>query len=337
MKNKTIWFDFTNVPHVSFLRPIIDHFKEYNQLFSVRDFAETKALFENIINRQYYLVGKHEGHNKLLKILGSLSRTATLYNSMPDFDLKISVGGDASNLVAKLRRRKSITFDDNEKAPNWRYSRFSDFAFWPLCIPRTTLLRQGFNTRKLFQYNGFKEDLYLAGYLPDDSFLKKIPFEHYIVVRPENLSANYVHGKSSIVPDLLKCLANEGYNILYLPRYDKDKEYSLGIKSLFIPISPLNGLDICYHADAVLTGAGTLAREAACLGIPAISFYTGKELLAVDQEMVKKGSMFYSRKPKEILNHLKRSKKTEPDLSRSAEVKKQVLSKLDEIMFNFGF
>ena len=42
---------------------------------------------------------------------------------------------------------------------------------------------------------------------------------------------------------------------------------------IFVPEGPLNGLDVCY-SDAVLTGAGTFAREAAILGTPAISFFT---------------------------------------------------------------
>jgi len=337
MNNKTIWFDFTNVPHVSFLHPVINHFNNFNQVYSIRDFAETKALFEKTICEQYYLLGKHKGNNKLLKIFGSLSRILLLYNKIPDFDMKISVGGDASNIVAKLKGKISITFDDNEKAPNWRYSRFSDYAFWPSCIPKTTLLKQGFKATKLFQYHGFKEDLYIADFVPDSAIFKKIPFKNYVVVRPENINANYVSGKNSIVPNLLKLLENGNYNILYLPRYYEDKKYASGIRNLYMPDTPLNGLDICFHADAVLTGAGTLAREAACLGIPAVSFYTGKELLTVDQELIKNGSLFFSRNPSDILSYIKTSSKKELDLSRSVGVKKQVMEKLDEIFHDLGF
>ena len=50
-QKKTIWFDITNVPHVNFLLPIIRKYEgEFEMVFSVRDFAETKGLFEKRID-----------------------------------------------------------------------------------------------------------------------------------------------------------------------------------------------------------------------------------------------------------------------------------------------
>lgn len=329
---KTIWFDFTNVPHVNFLLPIIKHFDHYNHIYSIRDFAETKSLFEKLIGREYLLIGKHKGQSKILKILGSVNRTIRLQNSIPKFDIKISVGGDSSSIVAKLRGKKSITFDDNEKAPNWRYSRFSDLAFWPDVIDRQALLRQGFKADKLFQYSGFKEDLYLADFKPDETFLSTLPFDKYVVVRPENIQANYVEGKNSIVPQLLKSLEKLNLNILYLPRYSHDIEYAKGISNLFIPTTALNGLDVCYNAEAVFTGAGTMAREAACMGIPAFSFYTGKDLLTVDKKMIEMGWMFFSRDPEELIERLNILTKRETSLDRANSVKNQIINKLKETL-----
>lgn len=330
---KTIWYDFTNVPHVNFLLPIYQHLKDsYDSIFTIRDFAETKFLFEKEFGSNYFLVGKHKGQSKLSKISGVFERIFHFSKLVKNFDVKISVGGDSSCIYAKLKGRKSITFDDNEKAPNWRYSYFSDFAFWPAAIPTQALLKQGFKKAKLFQYDGFKEDLYIADFKPDGNFLQKIPFKKYLVVRPENIQANYVSNNLSIVPELLRLLEIHGYNVLFLPRYEHDKQYSKGSKQIYIPPVPLNGLDICYHADAVLTGAGTLAREAACLGVPAISFYAGKELLTVDQKMIENEWMFFSRSPNEIFTYLQNSTRKHPDLSRSLKVKSQILQKLDEVL-----
>ena len=333
MRTKTIWFDLTNVPHVSFLKPICEHFEsQHNYVFTVRDFAETKGLFEKRFGFTPSIIGKHAGENKFMKVLGSFKRIYTLNKNVGDFDIKISIGGDASSIVAKLRGKFSITFDDNEKAPNWRYSKFSDLAFWPDTIPLNILKNQGFKEHKLFRYNGYKEDMYIADFKPDAGFLGVLPFEKYVLVRPENIQANYVEGNKSIVPLLLKKLSYAGHNILFLPRYEHDKVYAKDIPNIFIPEKPLNGLDACYYADLVLTGAGTLAREAACLGIPAISFYAGKELLTVDQDMINKGWMFFSRNPDEILERMKSFPKTEPDLDRSKRVKKQIMEKLGEIL-----
>lgn len=333
MSKKTIWLDLTNVPHVSFLKPIYDHFKDrYEFIYTLRDFAETKGLFEKRFGFTPHIVGKHAGGNKLMKVFGSFKRVYSLNKQVGNFDVKISVGGDASSMVAKLRGKLSITFDDNEKAPNWRYSRFSDFAFWPKAVPIDTLKKQGFKENKLLQYDGFKEDMYIADYVPDQSFLNNFPFKEYILLRPENIQANYVSGNLSIIPDLLKKLSIKGYNIVFLPRYVHDKEYVKQFPNVFIPEAPLNGLDLCYYAQAVLTGAGTLAREAACLGVPAISFYAGNELLTVDQHMIKEGKVFFSRNPSEIVLRLESLNRSESKLNRAKLVKKQIIDKLEELL-----
>lgn len=338
MKNKkTIWFDITNVPHVNFFLPIINKYEgEYNFIFTIRDFAETKGLFEKKINKPYKIVGKHKGGNKFNKVFGSFQRLFQLLFIVPKFDVKISCGGDASNIVAKLRGKKSITFDDNEKAPNWRYSPFSDFAFWPKCVSKEELYKQFFKEHKLYQYNGFKEDMYLADYKPDITFLKTLPFDNYVVVRPENINANYVSGNATIVPELLEELSKKNINVLYLPRYEHDRAYALNYNNIFIPKGAVNGLDACYFSDAVLTGAGTMAREAACLGVPAVSFYTGKELLTVDEKLIQGNKMFFSRQVDEIINYYDQAVKGKQNLQRCIEVRKEIIEQLDHVLKRFN-
>ena len=335
---KKIWFDITNVPHVSFFLPIIRKYEnEFDIIFSLRDFAETKSLFEKRIDKEYIEVGQHKGGNKLRKILGVVERIFLLNKQIPYFDVKISVGGDASCIIAKLRGKLSVTFDDNEKAPNWRYAPFSDLAFWPQVVPQQKLRKQFFK-KNLYQYNGYKEDFYLANYEPNPSFLEQLPFEHYIVVRPENIKANYVEGRQSIVPELLKELDAAGYNILFLPRYESDKDYATGIKNIYVPKEAVNGLDACYYADAILTGAGTMAREAACLGVPSVSFFAGAHLLAVDQSMVDAGKMFYSRDVQQIMQFLDKSRNSFfaergggiAGLERCKTVQQEILDTLDK-------
>ena len=72
---KTIWFDITNVPHVNFLLPIVRKFEgEFDIIYSLRDFAETKSLFEKRIGKEYIEVGQHKGGSKLRKVLGVVER-----------------------------------------------------------------------------------------------------------------------------------------------------------------------------------------------------------------------------------------------------------------------
>ena len=335
---KTIWFDITNVPHVNFLLPVIHKYEEeFDLVFTIRDFAETKGLFEKRVGKPYLLIGEHQGGNKIKKILGMLKRIWSLYRQVPHFDIKISLCGDTSSIVARARRKMSVTFDDNETSPNWMYAPFTNLAFWPKVINPAILRKQGFK-KNLYQYNGYKEDFYLANYEPNPAFLEQLPFEHYVVVRPENIKASYVEGRQSIVPELLKALDAAGYNILFLPRYESDRDYAQGIKNIYIPKDAVNGLDACYYADAILTGAGTMAREAACLGVPSVSFFAGAHLLAVDQSMVEAGKMFYSRDVQQIMHFLDNSRNSFftsrgggiAGLERCKQVQQEILNTLDK-------
>jgi predicted glycosyltransferase len=335
---KTIWFALTNVPHVNFLLPIIRKYEqEFNMVFTVRDFAETISLFEKRIAKPYILVGDHKGGNKLKKVLGLLSQISNMYRNIPDFDIKISVGGMSSSPVAWSKGKLSITFDDNETSPNWMYAPFTHLALWPKVIDKRSLNKQFFKNN-LYQYNGYKEDFYLADYHPDSSFLDKLPFKNYVVVRPENIKASYVQGRQSIVPELLKELDKQGYNILFLPRYESDRDYADGIKNIYIPNEAVNGLDACYYADAILTGAGTMAREAACLGVPSVSFFAGVNLLTVDQSLVQQGKMFFSRDVQSIMNYLEKAKDSFfserngglEGLERCKQVQKEILEVIDK-------
>lgn len=338
IQRKKIWFDVTNVPHVNFLLPIIRKYEdEFDMIFSVRDFAETKSLFEKRIGKPYVLVGKHQGGNKVKKLIGLFERIVTLNKKISNFDLKVSVGGASSSCVAWLRRKYSVTFDDNESSPNWMYAPFTDLAFWPKVIDTKCLNKQFFK-KNLYQYNGYKEDFYLANYQPNPDFLNQLPFEHYVVVRPENIKASYVEGRQSIVPELLKALDAKGYNILFLPRYESDRDYAKDIKNLYIPLEAVNGMDACYYADAILTGAGTMAREAACLGVPSVSFFAGAHLLTVDQSLVDAGKMFYSRDVQDIMQYLETAKGNFyvergggiMELERCKQVQQEILNVLDK-------
>ena len=339
MKNK-IWFDITNTPHVHFLlgvKETLDQINEYTYTYTSRDFSETNKLLKQKIGDDFTTIGKHYGKRKLDKVRGLLSRFAQISRSVGDYDISISNGSESAIWLSYLKGKKSIAFGDNDTARQWTYGRFVSFAFFPDAIEQSILTRQGITERRLYRYHGYKEDIYLAGFNPDPAFLQKLPFDEYVIVRPENLMANYIRNDNvqSITPALLKMLSEAGINILYLPRYASDHEYARGIKGMHIPEEPLNGLDACYYATAVLTGAGTIAREAACMKVPAFSFYAGKQLLAVDQQMIKDKMIHFSREPGEIAGLVKKINKQEPDFSRSMEVRNEVKDKLSQVLAKF--
>lgn len=333
-----IWYDITNTPQVHFLLAIEATIRNMGiaseSFYTAREFSETAKMLEKRVGAGGYIsIGGHYGKSYVKKVVGLMGRFHQIHNLPMDYDISISCGSESAIWSAWLRGKRSIAFGDNDQARQWTYGPFVDYAFFPDAIPAEVLERQGLK-HKLYRYGGYKEDLYLAGYTPNQEFVSTLPFDNYVVVRPENIMANYIRNNSvrPITPELLRLLSKKGYNILYLPRYDMDRAYAEGISNIFIPDAPINGLDACYFSDAVLTGAGTFAREAACLGVPSFSFFAGKQLLAVDRQMIRNGQMCFSRDAEELVNLLLKSEKQSPDLQRCKNTRMEVGQKLIEII-----
>jgi uncharacterized protein len=329
-----IWFDFSNPPHVNLFRPLLKYFENsgLKTYSTARNFVETTGLL-NKYSIKYDTFGSHGGKNRFHKVKNLIKRNIQLYKNVPEFKISISSSFEAPE-ISWLKKRPSIVFDDNETAPNWLYAKFAKYVIAPSVIGIENWERNGINSKKVITYTGFKEDIYIAEYVPDENFLSNIPFKKFITIRPENLYASYVSKYAiSIVPDLIRLLSDQGLNILYLPRYEIDKVYTPKQSNIFIPDNPLNGLDVSFYSDAVLTGAGTFAREAAILGTPAISFFAGSQLLTVDKCMIKKGLIFHSRKVNDIINFLRLNcgNKIKLDTGRSKSVQNEVFKILSDI------
>jgi uncharacterized protein len=341
MKKKIdIWFDFSNPPHVNLFLPILKHIERRGLSChsTAREFVETTGLLDKN-GVEYSIYGRHGGKNRILKALSLIKRNYLLYTNLPDFRFSISSSFEAPE-ISWLKKRPAIVFDDNEIAPNWLYAKFARFVIAPSVIDIKAWEKNGINRKKVLQYKGFKEDIYIADYEPDKYFMEHLPFSKFVTIRPENLFAAYVPKNSkTIVPELINTLTLEGYNILYLPRYEKDREYVNEQPNIFIPDKPLSGLDVCYYSDAVLTGAGTFSREAAILGTPAVSFFTGNQFLAVDKKMFEEGMIFHSRNVKKIVNYLKNNPKRERvmDITRSKAVQNEVFTILDKIIIQSAY
>jgi uncharacterized protein len=330
-----IWIDITNTPHVNVLMPIIRHLEQKHELIiSARNFSETLPMLnKNGINP--IILGDYKGKNRINKVIGLIGRLTDLLFKIPKFDLSIALGGNYTATISKLRRKISVVFSDNDisfKSPAYR---LGSYFIFPSYFKTDQLgTKYGIKASQVFKFDGFKEDIYIAGFKPNQDFLKMLPFKDFITIRPENLKASYVPRDSrTIVPQLFEIFRDE--NILFLPRFKEERKYAVGFSNIYIPDVPLNGLDVCYHTKAMLTGAGTFAREAALLGTPAVSFFPGKEFLTVDLIMQEKGWEFKSRNPEEIYEYVARAAKRHSQQVRSREVFQEVIGIIEEIIAKY--
>lgn len=333
-----IWFDVVTPAHALFFNSIVKEFDGKDVFITLRDRAETIELARVLglnglpVGRDYSVGYK--------KTLGMIYRTFALLK-IPYFDWSMSFGNPMTVVVSKFRRKGSLLFSDNDYKLLQKHSvvqiaeRFLESKADMIIVPRVCheTFKKVMDDEKIISFNGYKEDIYVADYTIDQEFKNNIPYSNFIVLRPEALSAIYVREKHSIVPDLLKLFYRENINVVYLPRESYDYIYAKGYNNVFIPNNALNGLDLCYYSNAVLTGSGTFAREAALLGRTAISFFPERRLLSVDQSLVDDGKIFHSRVPEEILDYLlsRINNKKDMTLIHSKKVKKKVIEIIKNI------
>jgi len=331
-----IWIDFTNTPHVNFFLPIIRHFeKDHEFVVTARDFSETLPFLDkNGIN--FKLIGTHKGKSKIRKVLGLISRVVRLLFYVPKFDLSMSIGGQNATPICFVRGKPSIVLSDNDTSYKYHSYKLGSYFVLPFYYDTEPLIKKyGVKRSQIHTYNGFIEDVYIADYKPDKDFINKIPFKDFITIRPENLKASYVPSDANtIVPELFAKFRNE--NILFLPHYKEERKYADGYNNIFIPNGPLSGLDMCYFTKAMLTGAGSFAREAAILGTPAVSFFPGKYFLTVDKIMQEKGWEFKSRNTDEIFEYVNNAPKRESQIKRSKNVQKEVIEIIENILRKYS-
>ncbi len=329
LNNPTIWVDIKNSHEPLLFKSLIKDLP-YNFYITARDYAEVTALLDKY-GMQYRKVGKYHAKSKVTKALYLGIRSLHLALIVPKFDFFLSHGSIYGIIASKIRGRKSITiFDGDINSPILkRIFKYSDYL---ILTEFTNYKKFGVPDNKVKIFNGFKEDIYIADLNPDKC-PKEIPFkEHgYVIIRPEAYGAYYVNLNKSLVPDLIREFSQENIPIVLLPRYSEEREKYSKFSNVYIPPKPINGICAAYFARAVLTGSGTLGREAACMGVPAVSFFPGRELLSVDRALIRMNRLYHSRNPKEIIKYVT-SATAHRDLQRSKKVKKEVVHHIREII-----
>jgi predicted glycosyltransferase len=135
--------------------------------------------------------------------------------------------------------------------------------------------------------------------VPDPEFAKTLlglgieSKDVLVVIRPPAREALYHRFENELFDDLLTSLnRRDDVKIILLPRSDVQRaEYEARkLARLIMPRTALDGANLIAAADLVVSAGGTMNREAAALGVPAVSIYAGK-WAAIDQELVEEGRL----------------------------------------------
>ncbi len=300
-EDKTIWLDLDNTPHVVLFRPIIEELEKrgFRLALTARDCFQVCGLAD-LYDIRYRRIGKHYGKNKLLKVLGSLMRAFALLpfvlKNKPD--IALSHGSRAQILLSKMLCIPTVLMYDYEYVKGL----ISISPTW-LMAPGLILDKgNGSNNDHVIGYPGIKEDVYVPDFVPDPGILEDLGFSKkdvLVTIRPPATEAHYHNPESEVlfrgIIDYLK--QKQNIRMLLLPRNESQGEqikkmwpemYENG--KLLIPEKVINGLNLIWYSDLVISGGGTMNREAAALGVPVYSIFRGK-IGAVDKYLANAGRL----------------------------------------------
>jgi hypothetical protein len=309
-RTQKIWIDLDNSPHVPLFLPIIEELRNrgFELLLTARNMYQVCELLD-FFELRCKVVGGHYGKNKALKVLANISRAVQLVPIAAKFhpDLAISHGSRAQVLVCKALGIQTLVMHDYEHSirtsflePNW--------ILTPEVIPDKSMSRGRARTLK---YPGLKEDVYAPRLRPDASVLSELGISSddlVVTLRPPATEAHYHNPESdTLFAATLRMLEKQPHiRVVTLPRNARQKkqlqekfagEISSGL--MIIPDTALDGLNLIWFSDLVISGGGTMNREAAALGVPVYSIFRGK-IGAVDQWLADHGRLTLIEKVEDI-------------------------------------
>jgi predicted glycosyltransferase len=298
---RRIWIDLDNSPHVPFFVPIIEELRKrgHEVILTARDAYQVRELVD-FYGLSCEIVGRHYGRNLAAKILGTCVRAAQLIPKIfhGKIDLAVSHGSRAQMLCGFALGIPTLLILDYEYIAKMGFIR-PDWIFVPQIIPDSKELRA---KRQVLRYPGLKEDVYVPGLQLNPSITNHFGIEKndvVVTVRPPAVEAHYHNPEAEVLLDasLNFLTQSRDVRVILLPRNEQqgrslrnDWEKWIRNRKIVIPEHVVDGINLIWYSDLVVSGGGTMNREAAALGVPVYSIFRGK-IGAVDRYLQQEGRL----------------------------------------------
>jgi len=166
----------------------------------------------------------------------------------------------------------------------------------PDAIPPQRLYRYGAKG-KLRQYEGLKEEYYLADFEPEEAVLAELGLDReraIVVVRTPPEVSLYHRFENDLFAHVLERLreaaAEDGVQPVVLPRVAAQRAELTGVPGFVVPERAIDAQSLIAHADLVISAGGTMNREAVALGVPVYTTFEGRPG-AVDERLIAEGRL----------------------------------------------
>jgi predicted glycosyltransferase len=241
-----------------------------------------------------------EGTGTADKARRLLGRAFLLYKKFwrqrHNIKLAMSHGARSQILAAHFLSIPVLSLDDYEFSDQ-SLVRFMDHLLVPFPIPTSTWGRYA---GRVTHYPGLKEELYLCGFKPvrEDGLAKLENMERVkVLFRPEGRLSHYRSplGETlhKAILDYLSTQPDAFLVLMPRDRIQADEIISLCRQrniGYWLPEQVVDGPSLIAQMDLVISGGGTMTREACALGVPSYSFFAGR-WGAVDHYLQQQGRL----------------------------------------------
>lgn len=298
---RRVWIDIDNPPQVQYLAPFAEAFtrRGVEILVTARDHGIAHELLRQR-GLPFIAFGAHPGASKVAKSAAVIRRAAALTRHVRPWRPDAAVFATRSAALASLLLRvPGFALVDYEFVDLRAFRVARSYIVHPSVIG-DALRERGFDSQRLVPYEGIKEDITFAGV--DLDAVEPYRFAELdgsstarLLVRPPDDRSHYHREASSeLTRAALEHLANRDDVVVILsPRYPEQVEFVQHFDWRTPPVVLREAVPferLLTAVDAVLTGGGTMAREAAYLGVPSFSVYSGR-LGAIDSFLEKSGRL----------------------------------------------
>lgn len=277
----------------------------HHVILTTREHPDTVNVMKTL-GEHAEIVGKYEPASLATRLRASIERELQFYEMFKDDKPQVAISHGSVELCRiafGFGMQNICTGDTTYTKANWLIVPLVDTLIISKAIPKRIYQRYG--AKNIVQFDGVDEVAWINSLKQEESERYEHPL---IVVRQSEFKATYMNGMD-VTAEIAKKLTSLG-NVLFLPRYKKERVEGLTVSEGFV-----DSLSLVREADLVIGVGGTIAREAALQGTPSIVV----PMLGwtyVNDYVSRKGFPLFKVKPSDVLKYAKKYLGRRVDVSR---------------------
>jgi len=276
--------------------PIVRRLQDRGDLVLVtaRRFAHTVELAEQRFD-DVQVVGRGAAKSVPDKVVSLQDRVRALRRTARAFrpDVAVSHGSIDQVVAAKALRVPSVVSVDYEYQPaNHLSFRLASRLLLPVAFDQADIDRRG-GKAKTWRYEGLKEEAYLADFTPSQQVREQLGIAEHsgpvVTLRPPPEGALYHRGENPLYDGLIDALrTRDDVVTLVLPRHPGQVDAlsaAIGGGGIRVLREVVDGPNLIWWSDVMVSGGGTMNREAVALGTPVWTLFAGT-MGGVDRQLI---------------------------------------------------